>query len=64
MYTFQIESDLAAFDAFLEANGGQYIQCSRWQTVKTTWKCTFYSGFDGETRLRAARSAITATQSC
>ena len=54
MYTFQIESDLAAFDAFLEANGGQYIQCSRWQTVKTTWKCTFYSGFDGETRVLAA----------
>ena len=54
MYTFKIETDLAAFDAFLESNGGQYIQCSRWQRVKTTWKCTFYSGFDGEARVLAA----------
>ena len=54
MYTFKLESDLAAFDAFLEENGGQYIQCSRWQTVKTTWKCCYYCGFDGETRVLAA----------
>ena len=54
MYTFKLETDLAAYDAFLEAHGGQYIQCSRWQTVKTTWNCSFYSGFDGETRVLAA----------
>ena len=46
MYTFRTEADLKAFDAFLEANGGQYIQCSAWQNVKTTWNCTYYCGFD------------------
>ena len=53
MYTFKPETDLAAFDAFLEANGGQYIQCSRWQTVKTTWKCHYISGFREEERVLA-----------
>ena len=46
MYTFKIETDLKAYDSFLEANGGQYIQCSRWQNVKTTWNCRYYCGFD------------------
>ncbi len=54
MYTFRIESDLAAYDAFLASRGGQYIQCSRWQTVKTTWKCSYYCGFAGEKRVLAA----------
>lgn len=54
MYTFQTETDLAAFDAFLEANGGQYIQCSRWQTVKTTWNCRYLSGFEDGRRVLAA----------
>ena len=53
MFTFKEEHDLAAFDAFLEAHGGQYIQCSRWQTVKTTWKCRYFSGFDGDERVLA-----------
>lgn len=53
MFTFKEEHDLAAFDAFLEAHGGQYIQCSRWQTVKTTWKCRYISGFDGDERVLA-----------
>ena len=38
MYTFKDEHDLSAYDAFIEAHGGQYIQSSRWQKVKTTWK--------------------------
>ena len=53
MFTFKEEHDLAAFDAFLEAHGGHYIQCSRWQTVKTTWKCRYISGFDGDERVLA-----------
>lgn len=51
MYTFKEETDLRAYDRFIEKNGGQYIQCSRWQKVKTTWKCSFFSGFDGEERV-------------
>ncbi len=54
MYTFKIETDLKAYDSFLEANGGQYIQCSAWQNVKTTWNCTYYCGFEGEKRVLAA----------
>ena len=46
MYTFKVETDLKAYDDFLKENGGQYIQCSSWQNVKTTWKCTYYCGFD------------------
>ncbi len=53
MFTFQDEKDLAAFDAFLETHGGQYIQCSRWQTVKTTWKCRYISGFRDDARVLA-----------
>ncbi len=51
MYTFKKETDLASYDEYLQKNGGQYIQCSRWQKVKTTWKCSFYSGFEGEERV-------------
>lgn len=53
MYTFKEETDLKAYDEFIEQNGGQYIQCSRWQKVKTTWKCRFYCGFEGEKRVLA-----------
>ncbi|MGN0468721.1 MAG: peptidoglycan bridge formation glycyltransferase FemA/FemB family protein [Acutalibacteraceae bacterium] len=51
MYQFKEESDMKAYDSFIENNSGQYIQCSRWQKVKTTWKCKFYSGFDGDERV-------------
>ena len=54
MYTFRIETDLKAYDDFICENGGQYIQCSRWQNVKTTWKCSYYCGFEGEKRVLAA----------
>lgn len=53
MYTFIEETDMNAYDEYIKANGGQYIQCSRWQKVKTTWKCTYYSGFEGEKRVLA-----------
>ena len=46
MYTFRIQDDLKAYDEFICNNGGQYIQCSRWQNVKTTWACHYYGGFD------------------
>lgn len=52
-YTFKEESDLAAFDSFIEQNGGWYIQSSRWQKVKTTWNCRFFSGFCGGERVLA-----------
>lgn len=54
MYTFKEETDLKAYDEYLQSNGGQYIQCSRWAKVKTTWKCTYYSGFDGDERVLCA----------
>ncbi|MCM1364374.1 MAG: aminoacyltransferase [Faecalibacterium sp.] len=53
MYTFKEETDLKAYDDFIEHNGGQYIQCSRWQKVKTTWKCRYYCGFNGDERVLA-----------
>lgn len=53
MYTFAIENDMNAYDSFICENGGQYIQCSRWEKVKTTWKCRYYCGFDGEKRVLA-----------
>lgn len=53
MYTFKEETDLKAYDEFIEQNGGQYIQCSRWQKVKTTWKCKYYSGFENGKRVLA-----------
>lgn len=53
MYTFKKETDLKAYDDFICENGGQYIQCSLWQNVKTTWSCTYYSGFDGDKRVLA-----------
>ncbi len=53
MYIFKEEQDMKAYDEFIENNGGQYIQCSRWQNVKTTWKCKYYCGFEGEKRVLA-----------
>lgn len=51
MYTFKKETDLKAYDDFICQNGGQYIQCSFWQNVKTTWHCSYYSGFEGDKRV-------------
>lgn len=48
MYNFLLQEDLKVYDDFIEKNGGQYIQSSRWQNVKTTWKCRYYCGFEGE----------------
>lgn len=53
MYTFRTETDMKAYDEFICNNGGQYIQCSRWEKVKTTWKCRYYCGYEGEKRVLA-----------
>ncbi|MFI3284251.1 MAG: peptidoglycan bridge formation glycyltransferase FemA/FemB family protein [Erysipelotrichaceae bacterium] len=54
MYTFLIEQDLQAYDTFLADHHGQYIQSSFWKDVKTTWKCTYYSGFCKDERVLIA----------
>ena len=51
MYDFSIETDLTAFDNFVQANKGSYLQCSKWPLVKTSWGSRFYSGFKGEKRV-------------
>ena len=51
MYDFRIETDLIAFDNFVKANKGSYLQCSKWPEVKTGWGSNFYSGFFGEERV-------------
>lgn len=51
MYDFRIETDLIAFDNFVKANKGSYLQCSKWPEVKTSWGSSFYSGFFGEERV-------------
>jgi len=45
MYEFKTENDLKAFDEFVLANGGSFLQCSQWPKVKGAWKPRFYSGF-------------------
>lgn len=51
MYDFRIETDLIAFDGFVKANKGSYLQCSKWPEVKASWGSRFYSGFFGEERV-------------
>ena len=51
MYDFRIETDLTAFDNFVKANKGSYLQCSKWPEVKLSWGSRFYSGFFGEERV-------------
>ena len=46
-YTFKQEPDLAAFEAFVLAHGGIYMQSAKWAQVKLEWFSRFYSGFDG-----------------
>lgn len=45
-YTFRIENDKNAFEEFVLANGGIYMQSAKWADVKKEWRSTFYSGFD------------------
>ena len=55
MYTFRTETDLAAFEAFVLANGGIYMQSAKWAQVKLEWNSRFYAGFDeGGTRVLTA----------
>lgn len=51
MYSFREETDLNAFDSFVDENLGSYLQCSRWAKVKKAWKSYFYCGFDGDKRV-------------
>ncbi len=37
MYDFRIETELTAFDNFVKANKGSYLQCLKWPKVKTSW---------------------------
>ncbi len=45
MYTFRKEEDLNAFEDFVLANGGIYMQSAKWAQVKLEWNARFYSGF-------------------
>lgn len=45
-YTFLPENDMNAFEKFVLANGGIYMQSSLWAKVKLEWHSAFYSGFD------------------
>ena len=49
MYTFRTESDLHAFEAFVKANRGQYLQSAKWPQVKQDWKPYFYAGYKENT---------------
>lgn len=51
MYTFRTENDLTAFDNYLIANGGTYMQCSLWPKAKPAWTSHFYVGYKGEERV-------------
>ncbi len=55
MYTFREEADLGAFEAFVLARGGQYLQSVKWAEVKKDgWDHIFYSGFSGDERVLTA----------
>lgn len=45
-YSFRIENDKNAFEEFVLANGGIYMQSAKWADVKKEWNSAFYSGFD------------------
>ena len=54
MYRFAEETDLQAFETYVESHGGQYLQSIKWANVKEAWGHRFYSGFrDGERVLTA-----------
>ena len=54
MYTFRKETDLNAFEQFVLANGGWYLQSAKWADVKKDWNHYFYAGFEGDTRVLTA----------
>lgn len=45
-YIFKQETDLEAFENFVLANGGIYMQSAKWAQVKLEWNSRFYAGFD------------------
>ena len=54
MYTFRKATDLNAFEQFVLANGGWYLQSAKWADVKQDWNHYFYTGFHGDTRVLTA----------
>ncbi len=49
MIEFKVETDLKAYDEFINEKKGSFIQCSRWPEIKVVWKPYFFCGFrDGE----------------
>lgn len=44
-YIFKTENDKNAFEEFVLANGGLYMQSAKWADVKLEWKSELYSGF-------------------
>ena len=46
MVTFKTETDLEAFEAFVLAHGGIYMQSAKWAQVKLEWNSRFYAGFN------------------
>ena len=54
MYSFQTETDLAAFESFVREHGGWYLQSPKWADVKKDWSHRFYAGFRGEERVLTA----------
>ncbi len=54
MYEFKTETDLAAFEAFVLAHGGWYLQSPKWADVKKDWAHYFYAGFRGDERVLTA----------
>lgn len=47
-YIFKPENDKAAFEEFVLANGGIYMQSAKWADVKLEWNSAFYSGFSAD----------------
>ena len=53
-YSFRPETNPKEYDEYIARNGGWYIQSSRWQRVKTSWACSYFSAYEGEKRVLAA----------
>ncbi len=53
MLEFRKETNIQAYDEFINEHKGSFIQCSRWPEIKTAWKPYFYSGFENGERVFA-----------
>lgn len=45
-YIIKTETDLNAFEEFVLANGGNFLQSVKWAQVKKEWESRFFAGFD------------------